>query len=107
LSAARFAPRDVAMRRLSNRHALAGKSWSKRLKSAPDLETTRRIQDCSRPSNDVAPETLRDLRACKSWSMIDTPARAACSAISPRATGAPENAPGPGCAQSAQRVQHD
>src|SRR5205814_2104842 len=75
LSAARFAQRDVAMRRLKQIGTRSLPALEKALKSAPDLETTRRIQELLKTvETTLTPETLRDLRGLQILEMIGTPA---------------------------------
>jgi WD40 repeat protein len=75
LSGAKFAQRDVAIRRLKQIGTRSLPALEQALKKAPDLETGRRIQELLKTvETSLTPETLRDLRALQILEMIGTPA---------------------------------
>jgi WD40 repeat protein len=74
LSSPKFAQRDTAMRRLKVIGTRSLPALEESLKKAPDLETTRRIQELLRTvETTLTPETLRDLRGMQVLEMIGTP----------------------------------
>jgi hypothetical protein len=75
LASPKFAQRDAAMRRLKVIGTRALPALEVALKKAPDLETTRRMQELLRTvETTLTPETLRDLRGLQVLEMICTPA---------------------------------
>jgi WD40 repeat protein len=75
LSAAKFAQRDVAIRRLKQIGTRSLPALEQALKKAPDLETGRRIQELLKTvETSLTPETLRDVRAMQILEMIGTQA---------------------------------
>jgi hypothetical protein len=75
LSAAKFAERESAIRRLKQIGPRSLPALELALKKAPDLETVRRIQELLKTvETALTPETLRDLRGLQILEMIGTPA---------------------------------
>ena len=74
LSASRFAQRDQAMRRLNQIGTRSLPALEQALKSAPDLETARRIQMLLKTvETTLTPQTLRDMRALQILEITATP----------------------------------
>jgi hypothetical protein len=74
LSAPKFAQRDQAITRLKQIGTRSFPALEQALKSAPDLETSRRIRELLRTvETALTPETLRDLRSLQILEMIGTP----------------------------------
>ena len=75
LASPKFAQRDPAIRRLKEIGTRALPLLEQALKKAPDLETTRRIEELLRTvETALTPEALRDLRGLQILEMIGTPA---------------------------------
>ncbi len=74
LSSEKFAQRDAAIRRLKQIGTRAFPALEAALKSAPNLETTRRIEGLLRTvQSALTPETLRDLRGMMILELLATP----------------------------------
>src|ERR1019366_1654758 len=74
LSSAKFDKRDQAITRLKQIGTRSFPALEEAFKNAPDLETTRRIQQLLRTvETALTPETLRDLRSLQILEMIATP----------------------------------
>ena len=74
LSSGQFPKREQAMRRLKQVGTRALPSLEDALKKAPDLESTRRIQELLKTvETSLTPETLRDVRGLQILEMIATP----------------------------------
>ncbi|HZZ81164.1 MAG TPA: hypothetical protein VFE62_21860 [Gemmataceae bacterium] len=74
LASEKFKERAAAMRRLKEIGTRSFPALEDALKKAPDLETTRRIQELLRTvQTSLTPETLRDLRGMQVLEMIATP----------------------------------
>jgi WD40 repeat protein len=75
LASPKFTQREPAIRRLKEIGTRALPLLEQALKKAPDLETTRRIQELLRTvETALTPEALRDLRGLQILEMIGTPA---------------------------------
>jgi WD40 repeat protein len=77
LASPKFAKRDTAITRLKQIGTRSLPALEQELKKAPDLETTRRIQELlATVQTSLTPETARDLRALQVLELIGTaPAR--------------------------------
>ena len=74
LASPKFAQRDVAIRRLKQIGTRSFPALELAIKKAPDLETTRRIQELLKTvETSLTPETLRDLRGLQILELIGTP----------------------------------